>query len=84
MAEPEQQQTELDSLLNDINPKLLTEYNGQIAKEVRLSGSEEELRAFLYLKGGWTGNSRQPFKGYAILEGRSNSGMYILCCNKAD
>jgi hypothetical protein len=51
MAELEQQQTELDSLLNDINPKLLTEYNGQIAKEVRLSGSEEELRAFLYLKG---------------------------------
>ncbi|MFB8374027.1 M28 family peptidase [Paenibacillus taichungensis] len=44
------QQSEVDSILHEIDRDLLLEYNRQIAKEIRLSGSEEELRAFHYIK----------------------------------
>ncbi|MCM3764662.1 M28 family peptidase [Neobacillus niacini] len=40
---------EKEILLN-INTSQLMEYNREIAKEIRLSGSEEELRAFQYAK----------------------------------
>ncbi|UPK46680.1 M28 family peptidase [Paenibacillus pabuli] len=50
MAELQQQQLEVDSILHEIDRDLLLEYNRQIAKEIRLSGSEEELRAFHYIK----------------------------------
>jgi hypothetical protein len=40
----------VDSILQEIDRDLLLEYNRQIAKEIRLSGSEEELRAFYYIK----------------------------------
>ncbi|WP_340016972.1 M28 family peptidase [Paenibacillus sp. FSL K6-1318] len=45
-----QQQTELNVVLHEINRDLLLEYNKEIAKEIRLSGSEEELRAFRYIQ----------------------------------
>ncbi|TDL68755.1 M28 family peptidase [Paenibacillus amylolyticus] len=45
-----QQQTELNLVLHEINRDLLLEYNKEIAKEIRLSGSEEELRAFRYIQ----------------------------------
>lgn len=44
------QQSEVHSILHEIDRDLLLEYNRQIAKEIRLSGSEEELRAFHYIK----------------------------------
>jgi len=44
------QQFEVHSILHEIDRDLLLEYNRQIAKEIRLSGSEEELRAFHYIK----------------------------------
>ncbi|MGX1828466.1 M28 family peptidase [Paenibacillus taichungensis] len=44
------QQSEVDSMLHEIDRDFLLEYNRQIAKEIRLSGSEEELRAFHYIK----------------------------------
>ncbi|GAS81500.1 M28 family metallopeptidase [Paenibacillus amylolyticus] len=45
-----QQQTELNVVLHEINRDLLLDYNKEIAKEIRLSGSEEELRAFRYIQ----------------------------------
>ncbi|OAX49070.1 Aminopeptidase YwaD [Paenibacillus sp. AD87] len=45
-----QQQSAVDSIVHEIDRDLLLEYNRQIAKEIRLSGSEEELRAFHYIK----------------------------------
>ncbi|MEC0105967.1 M28 family peptidase [Paenibacillus taichungensis] len=44
------QQSEVHSILHEIDRDFLLEYNRQIAKEIRLSGSEEELRAFHYIK----------------------------------
>ncbi|MCC3356133.1 M28 family peptidase [Bacillus sp. REN16] len=38
-------------LFEEVNAELLMEYTKNIAQEVRLSGSEEELRAFYYVKG---------------------------------
>ncbi|WFR61432.1 M28 family peptidase [Paenibacillus amylolyticus] len=45
-----QQQTEQNVVLHEIDRDLLLEYNTEIAKEIRLSGSEEELRAFRYIQ----------------------------------
>lgn len=39
-----------DSILDDVNEEFLMEYTENISKEVRLSGSAEELRAFHYTK----------------------------------
>ncbi|MGG3468543.1 M28 family metallopeptidase [Neobacillus pocheonensis] len=37
-------------LIQDVNQELLMEYTQNIASEVRLSGTDEELRAFYYVK----------------------------------
>lgn len=39
------------SIVEEVNADFLMEYTENISKEVRLSGSEEELRAFQYAKG---------------------------------
>ncbi|WP_354484945.1 M28 family metallopeptidase [Paenibacillus sp. PvP094] len=44
------QETLISTITKEINGDYLIAYNEQIAKDIRLSGSEEELRAFEYIR----------------------------------
>ena len=41
----------INNIIEEVNEDFLMEYTKNISKEIRLSGSEEELRAFQYTKG---------------------------------
>ncbi|UOF89000.1 M28 family peptidase [Fodinisporobacter ferrooxydans] len=63
-------------LMNEVNEIFLMEYNRQIAREVRLSGTPEELRAFEYVK--------QTLDGFGLSTKLMFSNAYISLPGNAE